>query len=510
MNLKLERLLMSTFENTNPSAQFDTKDKSPTSKTRVHFIVKALALSIATLSGCAVVGPTYTEPTAQQLKVKDQWQAPAASTSNAVAMNQWWNSFNDPLLLNLIASAQANNPTISAALARIDGARSALRIAANSGQPNLNASTSLQRQSTLGSPVFTATQIGVDAGWELDLFGAVKRSSTAAQAQLESSQADFHASRISLASEVANIYIALKTCEANLQVQQLDVTSQVKTLDLTQLKVKAGFSAPADASLLKASVANSRNQLTSLQSECSLLINTLALLTGLDNENIYKNSLATNGQLPKPALFAMSSLPAQLIVMRPDVRSLERLLAASSEQIGIAQANQYPRISLSGNIGLGATRAMGATTDGLTWGFGPAISLPLFDGGRRAAAVDSARARFSESQALVQLKLQSAVSEVQEAMIRLNAAQLREANAQNAVADFEAFYKAAQTRWSVGVGSLLELEEARRLAAGAKVALLRLEQERITQLINLYKSLGGGWDQQLANDSRTNVNTNAK
>jgi outer membrane protein, multidrug efflux system len=484
-----ERPFMTLFENSNFIQRF---------------ALSIVVLSIATISGCTTVGPNYAEPSAQQLKVKDQWQAPMTTTNNAVAMDQWWSSFNDPLLLNFITSAQANNPTISAALARIEGARSALKIAANSGQPNANASTSLQRQSALGSPTITAAQIGVDAGWELDLFGAVKRSTSAAQAQLESSQADFHASRLSLASEVANVYVALKTCEANLQVQQVDVTSQIKTLDLTQLKVKAGFSAPADASLLRASLANSRNQLTSLQSECSLLINTLGLLTGLDNQSIQTSSQASNGKLPKPALFAVNSLPAQLVAMRPDVRSLERLLAASSEQIGIAQANQYPRITLSGNIGLGSTRAMGATTDGLSWGFGPSISLPLFDGGRRAAAVDSAKARFTETQALVQMKLQSAVSEVQEAMIRLNAAQAREANAQNAVADFEAFYKAADTRWSVGVGSLLELEEARRLAASAKVGLLRLEQERITQLVSLYKALGGGWDQQLA------VNTNAK
>jgi outer membrane protein, multidrug efflux system len=458
----------------------------------------ALALSVALVSGCTTVGPNYVEPSAQQLAVKEQWQAPSTNANNAIAMNQWWDSFNDRLLVELIASAHKNNPSISAALARIDAARSSLRIAANSGQPNASVSSSAQRQSAIGSPIVTAAQVGVDAGWELDLFGAVKRSSASAQAQLESSQADFHASRISLASEVASSYVALKTCEANLQVQQLDVTSQTKTLDLTQLKVKAGFSAPADASLLRASLANSRNQLTSLQGECSLLINTLSLLTGLESQTLQTRSQSSNGKLPKPALFAVNSLPAQLVSMRPDVRSLERLLAASSEQIGIAQANQYPRITLSGNIGLGSTRAMGSTTDGLSWGFGPAISLPLFDSGRRAAAVDSAKARFAETQALVQLKLQSAVSEVQEAMIRLNGAQAREANAQNAVADFEAFYKAADTRWSVGVGSLLELEEARRLAANAKVGLLRLEQDRITQLINLYKALGGGWDQQLA------------
>ncbi len=472
--------------------------------TRSAVITAAIALM--GLSACTTLGPNYQEPSGQDLKVTSQWQAEFNRLSvnpkaDSMVFNQWWSSFNDPHLFDLINSAYTNNPTIAAAFARIQTARSNLKSASAGGQPQVGATAGIQRQSALNSPVLTAAQVGVEAGWEIDLFGSVKRGTAAAQAQLESSQADLHATRISLAAEIANLYLALKTCEANVQVQQLDVVSQTKTLDLTQLKVKAGFSAPADVSLLRASLANSRNQLTGLQSDCSLLVNSIALLTGFDNKTIANRSLQTAGQIPKPAVFAVTSLPAQLLTMRPDVRSLERQLAASSEQIGIAQANQYPRLSLSGNLGFGSTRLLGGTTDDLTWGFGPSITLPLFNGGRSAAALDGARSRYAEVQAQMQLKLQSAVSEVQESMIRVQAAQAREGNAQTAVADFEAFYKAAETRWSVGVGTLLELEEARRLAANAKLALLRLEQERVSQLINLYRALGGGWNQQLATDA---------
>lgn len=277
-------------------------------------------------------------------------------------------------------------------------------------------------------------------------------------------------------------------------MQQIDLQSQTKTLELTALKVKAGFSAPADAALLRAQVANSRNQLTSSQAECSQLVNTLASLSGLPSSEIQQQSGQRPGQMPKPSVFAVQTLPADLLVRRPDIVAMEKSLAAAWEQIGIAQANQKPRLRISGNLALGMGRAAGQTYEGINWGFGPSLSLPLFDGGQRQAAVDASRSRFEEVLALTRLKLQDAITETQEAMILLESAQSREANAQRAVVDFEAFFRAAETRWQVGVGSLLELEEARRLAAGAKVALVRLEQDRLTQTIALYKALGGGWD----------------
>jgi outer membrane protein, multidrug efflux system len=452
-------------------------------------------LTVQLLGGCAAVGPTYEAPQAKDFNLASQWQAPVPKT-DATALNNlkdWWASFNDPLLLDLISKAQTNNPNIAAAAARIDGARASLKAAGASQLPSVNGNVGLQRQAQLNSPIATVGQIGVDAGWEIDLFGSVRRGVNSAQAQLQAREFDWHDARTSIAAEVASLYIALKACEASLQIQQLEVQSQAKTLELSELKVKAGFSAPTEANLLRASLTNSRNQLTASQSECASIVNALAFLTGVGNADISSRSAANLGVYPKPNLFAVETIPAQLLTRRPDIAAAERSLAAASEEIGVAAANRYPRLTLSGNLGWGTGLALGRTNSGLTWGFGPNLSIPIFDSGRLAAVQDAAQARFVETQALMQLKLQAAVREVQDALIRYDAAKAREASAAGAVADFEAFYKAAETRWKVGVGSLLELEEARRLAANARAAQIRLEQERLTQAINLYKALGGGW-----------------
>ncbi len=453
-----------------------------------------LALVLA-LSGCTAVGPNYEPANPQDYKLKEQWQAPLPKVGAAKLDNltQWWASFNDPLLSELISQTQQNNPSIAAAAARIEGARAGLKAAGASQLPGVNGSAGVQRQAGVTGPIVTTGQLGIDAGWEIDLFGAVRRGVNSAQTQLQAREFEWHDARTSIAAEVATLYIALKACEASTQIQQLDVQSQTKTLELSELKVKAGFAAPSESYLLRASLANSRNQLTASQSECATLVNTLAYLSGLANDEIAKRSLQTNGVYPSPKIFAVDQLPASLLTQRPDILATERLLASASEEIGVAVANRYPRLTLSGNLGWGTTRVMGASNSGLSWGFGPSLSLPIFDSGRRAAAQDIAQARFVETQAVMQLKLQNAVREVQDALIRLDAAQLRETNAASAVVDFEAFYKAAETRWRVGVGSLLELEEARRLAANARAAQIRLEQDRLTQAINLYKALGGGW-----------------
>jgi outer membrane protein, multidrug efflux system len=447
-------------------------------------------------AGCAAVGPNYQSPQAQDLKLAANWQAPVPKpngSANQAQLKEWWGSFNDPLLSDLIDKAQANNPNIAAAAARIDGARANLKGAGAGQLPSVNASSSLQRQAPQSGPISTAATLGVDAGWEIDLFGAVRRGVNSAQAQFQAREYEWHDARISIAAEVASLYVALKACEASLQIQQLEVQSQSKTLELSELKVKAGFAAPTESNLLRASLSNSRNALTATQSECATLANTLGFVTGVASNDITQRSNANAGIYPKPSVFSVASLPAQLLTQRPDILAAERLLASASEEIGVAAANRYPRLTLSGNLGWGSAQLLGRTNSGLTWGFGPSLSLPIFDNGRNKAAQDGAQARFVEVQALMQLKLQSAVRDVQDALIRLDAAQSRETTASSAVVDFDAFFKAADTRWKVGVGSLLELEEARRLAANARLAQIRLEQDRLTQAINLYKALGGGW-----------------
>ncbi|MEO7402040.1 MAG: TolC family protein, partial [Burkholderiales bacterium] len=239
-----------------------------------------------------------------------------------------------------------------------------------------------------------------------------------------------------------------------------------------------------------------RNRLIGQRADCDVLVKNLVYLSGEDEPALRQALESRRSQLPLAAALTVAELPAAVLAQRPDLAAAERELAAASAEIGVAEANRYPRISLTGTIGRQYFRFLDRTNIGSSWGFGPALTLPIFDAGRRTAQADVARTRFAELRATYMQRARSAVREVEEALVRLDSAERREADGQAAVRDFEVFLAAAESRWKVGVGNLLELEEARRQALNANSALLQIRRERVAQWINLYKALGGGWHDQ--------------
>jgi outer membrane protein TolC len=170
-------------------------------------------------------------------------------------------------------------------------------------------------------------------------------------------------------------------------------------------------------------------------------------------------------------------------------------VAAASAEVGSAQAQRYPRLSLSGSVGSAWVRANGVTTDLNTWTIGPlALSVPLFDGGRRAALTDAAQARYDEAATLYRAKVRQAVSEVEQALVRLQSTAERNASARTAAEGYRASFDATEARWRGGLASLVELEDARRTALAAENALVALQHERQAAWIALYRAAGGGWD----------------
>jgi outer membrane protein TolC len=205
---------------------------------------------------------------------------------------------------------------------------------------------------------------------------------------------------------------------------------------------------------------------------------------------------ARASRLPEPRAFAIESLPAQWLMQRPDLAALEREVLAASGEVSAAQADRYPRLSLAGSISTVAARTGSGRVAGTHWSIGPALSLPLFDAGRRAATVDAAQARYAEARARYEQRVRTAVREVEQALVRLDAATRREADAQAAALGFRQFFDAAQARWGVGAGSLLDLEQARRNALTAAAGLVSVQHERVAAWISLYKAVGGGWSAQ--------------
>ena len=326
------------------------------------------------------------------------------------------------------------------------------------------------------------------------MFGANRRGREAATARFGARSLDWHQARVSLAADVAASYANLRVNEALVVGYERDVASRQETSRLTGLKADAGFEAPANAALARASASEAAARLTAQRAEIDLGVKALVALTGLA-ESVLRNTLAAGrAQVPSGANLSVEPVPANVLAQRPDLAASERELAALTADIGAAEADRYPRISLTGSVGYSLARIAGSSAGTATWGFGPSVDIPLFDAGRRSAVVEQAKARYDESVAGYKATATRAVREVEEALTQLQSAKLRAPDLQASLAGYQAFERAAQARLSVGAGSVLELEDARRAVLAAQVAVLAVERERLAATISLYRAVGGGWD----------------
>jgi NodT family efflux transporter outer membrane factor (OMF) lipoprotein len=435
-------------------------------------------------------------PTQVDAQVAPQWQAPLPHQGTVRLLAQWWQQQGDPVLAELVDAAQAVSPSVAQALARVEAAR-ATRAAANAALlPNLDATASASRGANQPNvPLATTQTIGLQAAWELDLVGANRAVSRAADAQVQGVQAQWHDARVSVAAEVANSYYSLSTCKQLLSVARADAASRQETARLADISAQAGFTAPSIAALARASAADGSSRVTQQAAACELDTKALVALTGLSEPDL-KTKLAP--VLIKPAQaapFLITSVPAQTLTQRPDVFTAEREVMVASAQVGAAKAQRLPHLSLNGSIGALRTTSQGSTTSLDTWSFGPlALSLPLFDGGQRAANVTSAEANYTQAVAVYRGKVRQAVREVEEALVNLQSADARKLNAEVSASGYAESLQATQARYSQGLASLVELEDARRSSLAAQSAQLALALERNRAWVALYRALGGGFD----------------
>lgn len=457
--------------------------------------VTALSLVALGLAGCASV-PDVSPALMPSSSMAAAWQAPAPGSGQVSDLSTWWTRFNDPLLVPLIAAAQQASPNLAAASARIARAR-ASRVAAGAALgPTLDAvgSTS-QGRSVPKTPASASLSAGLQAAWELDLFGGAAAGRDAAQARLAGAQAAWHDVRIAVAAEVTTTYTALRACEAQLVQTRLDAESRAETSRLTELSARAGFVAPADAALARAGAAQARSQAISQRAACDTLVKSLVEFSDIAEVDLRQQLAATTAKLPQPDTIVPPALPAALLAQRPDLAESARNVEAAAADRVQTQSRERPRLSLAGSVGGLSIRSNDSTTTGATWSFGPlSVSFPLFDGGTRAAATVSARAAYDEAVATYQAQVRRAVREVEASLVSLQATAEREADAKLAAQDFEVSLRATQQRQKGGLASLFDLETARRNAVAAQSALIELQRERATAWITLYRALGGGWD----------------
>lgn len=446
--------------------------------------------------GACTTAPSARDQAARFEPVPAAWHAPLPHAGQTAALALWWERFDDPVLPSLVAAAQAVSPSIAAARSRIVQAR-AVRVGAAAAQvPKLDGQLQASRgQQDLSLPLGTLVSAGLQTSWEADLFGRVRAAFAAADERVAGAEAGWHDARVSVAAEVADAYVALRACEARLVQIELDARSRSETARLTGLSAEAGFQPPAGAALARASAAQGQVNLAQQRAQCDLDIKALVALTGLPEPDLRGALAPATAQLPQPPGLDVPVVPAEVLAQRPDVHAAAREVVASSADIDEAEAARYPRVTLAGSIGAARFDSSLGNLSGAAWTVGPVtVWVPLFDGGRRAADVVAARARYDEAVAAYAGRLRTAVREVESALVALQSTATRQSDAADAAEGFGVSYRASESLYRGGLGNLFDLESARRDAVLAQISLVELQRERAAAWIALYRALGGGWD----------------
>ncbi|RST56787.1 efflux transporter outer membrane subunit [Variovorax sp. MHTC-1] len=474
------------------------------------------------LSACALPRPPeqVTAPTPAQ------WHTPLPHGGSLPVLADWWRQLDDPLLAELIDAAQAASPSVASAAARIAEAR-ATRVSAGAAlAPNLTGNVSASRGNSptsgfggtgtgtgtglTGIPPITTIQAGLQSSWEIDLFGGLRASRDASQARLAGADAKWHEARVSVAAETATTYLSERACRRQLAVATSDTQSRAETARLTDLSMRAGFTAPAEAALARAGASDASARLTQQRAQCALLQQALVSLAGIDARTLQAKLDAAPVDRPLPEVQTVASVPAEALAQRPDVYSAELGVAAASADAGAALAQRFPRLTLQGSIGRLQIRTSGIRETMDSWTIGPvALSVPIFDGGTLAANVDAARARYDEAVALYRSSVRQAVREVEEALINLQSTDARAGDADAAVQSYQASFDATSARYQSGLASLFELEDSRRTLFAAQTARVSLQRERAEAWVALYRSMGGGWTRPGSTTTTTTSKTEA-
>ncbi|BEP61372.1 efflux transporter outer membrane subunit [Variovorax sp. V213] len=458
------------------------------------------------LAGCGLTRP----PATVEAPFPAQWHVPLPHGGSVASLAEWWSQLDDPLLVELIAAAEAASPNLASAAARVAEARSTRVQAGAALLPNLDGTASASRGvsgSSFGSggttssssssaaiaPV-TTLQAGLQSKWEIDLFGRLRADRDSAEQKLSSATAKWHDARVTVAAETANAYFAERACQQQLRVAESDAKSRGETARLTDLSARAGFTAPADAALARASASDASGRLTQQRAQCAVQRKALVALSGIDEPTLEQKLVASPTQRALPVVGSIASVPADAISQRPDVYAAELGVASASADVGSAEAERYPKLSISGSIGRMQIRTSGFRESLDTWSIGPvSLTVPLLDGGARAANSDAAKARYTEAVSLYRANVRQAVREVEEALVNLDATDTRATDADSAVKNYQASFDATQARYQSGLASLFELEDSRRTLFAAQTARVSLQRERAQAWVALYRSMGGGW-----------------
>jgi NodT family efflux transporter outer membrane factor (OMF) lipoprotein len=456
---------------------------------RFRIVVWLLALPLV---GCASLDPWQPAPLA--IDVPDTWSsADPSPAAGRAALAQWWLHFDDPLLGSLVAQALQENTSVRSAQAALRQAR-ALRDAAAAGLlPTIGSSASARHGTAGGNSTGNSFAVGLDASWELDIFGANRSALGASEATAEASAASLGDIRISVAAEVALAYIGLRNAQARIMIAGDNLASQQETLQITQWRQQAGLVTSQEFEQARAAVEQTRAQLPALQTSIAQFCHALAVLTGQPPAALLA-VLATSAPVPHADDTLAISLPAETLRQRPDVRAAEHQMAAALARVSQAQAARLPDFRLGGSLGLSAL-TLGALTNGTSVisTLLASVSLPVFDGGALRAQVRAQQAAFDQTSMAYQSTVLTALQEVEDALVALRSDRQRLAHLQQAAEAAANASLLARQRFGSGLVDFQAVLETQRTRLSTEDSVAASIADVSADHVRLYKALGGGW-----------------
>lgn len=454
--------------------------------------VSCVALA-ALVAGCTV-GPNYRPPSAASLKVPERFVASAAPAPAEAELAQWWRSFQDPALTALVERALAHNLDVDAAVARLRQARAGVRQAIGGQLPSIgvgvNASRSVGQSANRGGDD-TSYSPGIDASWEADLFGGLRRSTEAARANAAGSEASLRNVQTTVAAEVGLNYVDARLAQARLKIARDNLAAQDETLQIVGWRVQAGLVGSLDLEQARQLRAQTAATIPTLENNYNTALNRLSVLTG-EAPGAVDAELNAPRPIPLPPAAVGAGIPAEVVQRRRDVAAAERSLAAEVARIGVATADLYPALRLSGSFG-GAAGSIGGALGNAIGGLAAGITAPIFEGGRIRAAIEGQRASTDAALAAYRATVLGALEEVENALHAVDAAGERERQfniAREASVNATTIARLQYRSGLIDFQSLLEAERSLLSSADGQVSA---RAARASATVQLYKALGGGW-----------------
>jgi multidrug efflux system outer membrane protein len=496
-----------------------TKNILPGSSAAATGIVTVALLFtiVSAKANWSTVGPDYKQPTNSvpaNYKAVDFGSWKEGQPLDNVPKGNWWEIFGDTNLNGLEAQAVQANQQLKAAVARVDQARATARVARSQLMPSLSLDPSFSREGyspnanpSYGNITANTFSTPLDLSYEVDLWGRIRRLFQGARADAQASLADYYNVLLTLQSDVAQNYFALRSLDAEIATVNGTIALRHEQVRLVRSRLEGGIGSELDVAQAETELASTEAEAASLAHNRDELENAIAILVG-ENPSSFKLAAVDDPNWnPQPPEIP-AGLPSDLLERRPDVAQAERQLASANAKIGVAKAAFFPVLTLTGSAGyLSGDLSSLFTWDSRTWSIGPSLSLPIFTGGRNLANYRYSQAAFQESLALYRQQVLAAFGDVENSLSGIYHFAVQAEAQQRAVTSARRATELATDRYRSGIVAYIEVVDASRDTLTAERGNAELAGQRLIASVQLIKALGGGWSEQQLMASATPVNS---